>query len=43
MMLDYVVMHEKMLQCEDVCNSLATAWEGLKYCAGKDYMQLRTL
>jgi hypothetical protein len=35
-MLDYVVKREKLLQCEDVCNSLAIAWEGLKYGARKD-------
>ncbi len=35
-MLNYVVKHEKLLQCEDVCNSLALAWKGLKYGVGKD-------
>jgi hypothetical protein len=35
-MLNYVVRHENLLQCEDVCNSLATTWKGLKYGVGKD-------
>jgi hypothetical protein len=29
---------EKLLQCEDVCNSLAIAWKGLKYGAGNIYV-----
>jgi len=35
-MPDYVVRHKELLQCEVVCNSLSTAWKGLKYGVGKD-------
>jgi hypothetical protein len=42
-MPDYVVKCEKLLQCEDVCNSLATVWKGLKYGAGKDIYVARNV
>ncbi len=35
-MLDYVVRWKKLLQCNDVCNSLVIASKGLKHGVGKD-------
>jgi hypothetical protein len=35
-MLDYVVKHMELLQCEIVCKSLKVTWKGLKCGVGKD-------
>jgi hypothetical protein len=42
-MPNYVGKCENLLQCEDVCNSLATAWKGLKYGVGKDIYAARNV